>query len=166
MQEPNINKALAHAGRGLIPILRRFGKESLKMTIPALSELTENFLLFDDWEERYRYLLDLGKQLPPMEDALKSEATEVKGCVSKVWMVTRFDEAGRLHIIADSDGMITKGLIVIVLSAYEGKLREEIAALNIESAFAEIGLNEHLSPNRRNGFFAMVQKITSYSAPA
>jgi cysteine desulfuration protein SufE len=125
----------------------------------TLSELVENFSLFDDWEGRYQYLIDLGAAVPSMDDALKTEATEVKGCVSKVWLYYEQDSAGRYHFHADSDGKITKGLVYIVLAAYEGKTGLEIAAVKIEEEFSKLGLDEHLSPNRRNGFFAMVEKI-------
>lgn len=131
------------------------------MALPSLNELTENFSLFDDWEERYRYLLDLGKMLPPMPDELKTETTRVHGCVSQVWMVSQQTADGRIHFIGDSDGLITRGLIAVLFSAYQDKTPKEIAAVDIEAAFNEIGLNEHLSPNRRNGFFAMVGRIRS-----
>ena len=131
------------------------------MAIPPLSELTENFSLFDDWEERYRYLLDLGKMLAPMDDALKTEASRVHGCVSQVWMVSEQSADGHIHFIGDSDGLITRGLIAVLFSAYQDKTPQEIAGVDIEAAFNEIGLNEHLSPNRRNGFFAMVGRIRS-----
>lgn len=136
------------------------------MAIPPLSELTENFSLFDDWEERYRYLLDLGKMLPPMDDILKTEGAEVKGCLSKVWMVSTEREDGRVHFIADSNGDITRGLIAILLAAYQDKTRAEIAAIDIEVIFKELGLDEHISPNRRNGFFAMVGRIRSQGRAA
>lgn len=125
----------------------------------TLDDLIENFALLDDWEARYQYLIDLGNDVPPMEDALKTEATEVKGCVSKVWLHRKKNEDGRFHFQADSDGKITKGLVYIVLCAYEGKTAAEIRAVEIESAFAKLGLDQHLSPNRRNGFFAMVERI-------
>lgn len=136
------------------------------MSLPALPELTENFAMFDDWEDRYRYLLDLGKQLEAMPDELKTEHAEVKGCVSKVWMVTTILPDARLHFLADSDGLITKGLIAILLSAYQDKTREEIAAVDIEEAFHTIGLSQHLTPNRRNGFFAMVERVRSQGRAA
>lgn len=125
----------------------------------SLPDLVENFSLFDDWEGRYQYLIDLGADVPPMDDALKTEATEVKGCVSKVWLYYERDDAGRYHFHADSDGKITKGLVYIVLAAYEGKTAPEIAAVKIEEEFSKLGLDEHLSPNRRNGFFSMVERI-------
>lgn len=134
------------------------------MAHPSLEELTDNFALFDDWEERYKYLIDLGKTLPPMDEALKTDATIIKGCTSRVWMVATQDEAGRYYFVADSDAFIVKGLIAIVLSAYEGKTAEEIKGVDIETAFSKIGLDQHLSPNRRNGFFAMVERVKALSA--
>lgn len=134
------------------------------MTYLALAELIENFALFDDWESRYQYLIELGDKVAPMEDALKTDATEVKGCVSKVWLHYSKGADGRFHFHADSDGKITKGLVYVVLSAYEGKTAEEIRAVEIESEFEKLGLAENLSPNRRNGFFAMVERIRGLAA--
>ena len=129
------------------------------MTYIALPELIENFALFDDWEARYQYLIELGEQVEPMDDAFKTEATEVKGCVSKVWLHHARDAAGRFHFLADSDGKITRGLVYVVLAAYQDKSAEEIRAVDIEAEFEKLGLSENLSPNRRNGFFAMVERI-------
>jgi len=129
------------------------------MTRRTLEELIENFALFDDWEARYQYLIDLGNDVPPMEDALKTPATEVQGCVSKVWLHYSKDADGYFHFHADSDGKITKGLVYVALAAYEGKTSSEILAVDIEAEFAKLGLDQHLSPNRRNGFFAMVERI-------
>ncbi len=128
------------------------------MSYPNLEELKENFALFDDWEERYKYLIDLGKNLEIMEDALKTEDTLVKGCTSRVWLFSQ-EKDGAYHFIADSDAHIVRGLIAILLSAYEGKTAEQIATVDIDQSFEEIGLNQHLSPNRRNGFFAMVERV-------
>ena len=133
------------------------------MTLQPLDALVENFALFDDWEGRYQYLIELGGAVPPIPDALKTEQTEVKGCVSKVWLHHAKDAAGQYHFMADSDGKITKGLVYIVLCAFEGKRAEEIANVDIEGAFERLGLSENLSPNRRNGFFAMVEKIRALS---
>jgi cysteine desulfuration protein SufE len=129
----------------------------------SLEDLVENFTLFDDWEGRYQYLIDLGGKLPLMNDALKVEANEVKGCVSRVWLFAEKLADGRWTIQADSDGNITKGLVYIVLSAYEGRTDMEISRINIDAAFAQMGLAEHLTPNRRNGFYAMVEKIKALS---
>ncbi len=129
----------------------------------TLEELTENFALFNDWEERYKYLIDLGKNLEPMPETLKTEETLVKGCTSRVWLICETNSAGAYHFMADSDAHIVKGLIAILLSAYEGKTTAEIKEVNIESAFEKIGLNRHLSPNRRNGFFSMVERVKALS---
>ena len=138
------------------------------MPQPNLEELTANFALFDNWEERYKYLIDLGKSLTPMDETLKTEATMVKGCTSQVWMICQInnetDEGSAYHFTADSDAHIVKGLIAILLSAYEGKTAEEIRAVDIDAAFRQIGLDQHLSPNRRNGFFAMVERIRMLSS--
>jgi len=129
----------------------------------TLEELQENFALFDDWEERYRYLIDLGKELQPMADELKDENTLVKGCTSRVWMVCETSEKGTLNFTADSDAHIVRGLIAIVMAAYNDKTPHQIQAINIDEAFKEIGLDAHLSPNRRNGFYAMVERVRQLS---
>ena len=133
------------------------------MALRNIEDLVENFALFTDWEERYGYLIELGKGLQPMEEAMKNDHTFVRGCTSRVWMVAEKDDQGRYHFTADSDAHIVRGLIALLLSAYQEKTAEEIAAVDIEKIFTEIGLHEHLSPNRRNGFFAMVGKIKSLS---
>jgi len=133
------------------------------MTYTALPELIENFALFDTWEERYEYLIELGNKVAPMESALKTAATEVKGCVSKVWLHYTKDSSGKFHFHADSDGKITRGLVYVLLSAYQGKNADEIRSVDIEGEFSKLGLDEHLSPNRRNGFFSMVEKIRGLS---
>ncbi len=129
------------------------------MALPELQELIENFAFLDDWEERYKYLIDLGRELPEMDLALKTEATLVKGCTSRVWMVCETNDQGAYQFIADSDAHIVKGLIAVLLSAYQGKTTEKIKAVDIEASFAQLGLDQHLSPNRRNGFFAMVERV-------
>jgi cysteine desulfuration protein SufE len=129
------------------------------MSIPKLEDLQENFALFDDWEDRYRYLIDLGKHLPVMDEALKTEQTIVKGCISRVWMVCETGDGGAIHFTADSDAHIVRGLIALVLVAYQDKTPAQIGEIDIEATFKEIGLDQHLSPNRRNGFFAMVERV-------
>ena len=129
----------------------------------SLKDLIENFALFDDWEERYRYLIDLGRTLPPMDDALKTDDTLVRGCTSKVWMVADTSN-GKLHFTADSDAHIVRGLIAFLFAAYQDRPLNDIKDIDIEGAFAKVGLDQNLSPNRRNGFFSMVEKIRSYSS--
>lgn len=122
-------------------------------------ELIENFELFDDWEERYQYLIDLGKQLPAMDDALKVDHNKVEGCVSQVWMVAEIDDNARFHFVADSDAAIVRGLIGVLRALYNDRDPREIDDIDIEAMFTRMGLENHLSPNRRNGFFAMVGRI-------
>ncbi len=128
------------------------------MTLPNTDELIENFGFFDDWEDRYSYLIDLGELVPPMDDALKSDINFVRGCTSKVWMVGHFDNE-KLQLIADSDAKIVRGLVAILISVYSGKSKTEIKSVNIQELFGLLGLEAHLSPSRRNGFYAMVQRI-------
>lgn len=123
-----------------------------------IDALKENFALFDDWEERYRYLIDLGRDLPKMDDSLKTDATLVRGCTSQVWLVPRIED-GVLHFQADSDAHIVRGLVALLMAAYNGQPVADIAAVDIEGIFREIGLDQHLSPSRRNGFFSMVERI-------
>ena len=119
------------------------------MQMHTLEELVENFALFDDWEERYGYLIELGKGLTTMDEALKTDQTLVQGCTSRVWLVAQ-EKDGHFHFIADSDAHIVRGLIAILLSSYQGKTAAEIVDIDIEAAFAHIGLDQHLSPSRRN----------------
>ena len=131
--------------------------------VDKLEELIENFALFDDWEERYRYLIDLGRALPKMDDALKTETNLVRGCTSQVWMDATIEDE-TLHFIADSDAHIVRGLIGILMAAYQDKSLAQISATDIDAAMAQIGLDQNLSPNRRNGFFSMVERIKALSA--
>lgn len=122
-------------------------------------EIKQAFELMDDWEERYQLIIDLGKQLPPMPDELKTPETKVEGCTSQVWMTGGSGEDNSFHFQADSDAHIVRGLIALLMSAYEGKSAEYIHDFNIEKEFQELGLEKHISPNRRNGFYAMVNRI-------
>ena len=130
----------------------------------TIDELTENFNALDDWEDRYKYLIDLGNSLPPMEEGLKTEQSKVRGCMSQVWMVKGWDSQNRLTLLADSDAQLVKGLIAVLLAIYAGRTKEEIAALDVEGTFAKLGLDQHLSPNRRNGFFSMVEAVKAFTS--
>jgi cysteine desulfuration protein SufE len=130
--------------------------------MPPLEKIEETFVLLDDWEDRYAYLIDLGRKLPEFPEDYKNECNIVKGCTSQVWMVLKKEE-GRLSIQADSDAHIVRGLIALVIAVYNGKPITELNQIDMEEVFNKLGLSEHLSPNRRNGFFAMVGKIQSYS---
>ncbi len=128
-----------------------------------LQEMIENFSLFSDWEERYRYLIDLGRKLPEMDNALKTDENLVQGCTSRVWMVAEVKD-GTFHFKADSDAHIVRGLIALLVVAYQDKPLKELTTIDVEGAFKKIGLDQNLSPNRRNGFFAMVERIKKLAA--
>lgn len=127
----------------------------------TFAELGENFALFDDWEDRYRYLIDLGRKLPPFPDALKTEANKVRGCMSQVWLVTGhpLHDPARFAFAADSDAHIVKGLIAVLGVLFSGQTPEAVSAIDPEAAFKTLGLDQHLSPTRRNGLVAMVQRV-------
>ena len=127
-----------------------------------IEELTENFELLDSWEDRYRYIIELGEQLEPLPDEFRNEEWKVKGCQSQVWLVPQKKD-GRIYFFGDSDAMIVKGLIAITLMIYSGKTAEEIKAVEVERIFGRLNLQEHLSPSRRNGLQAMTDKIKFYA---
>jgi cysteine desulfuration protein SufE len=131
-------------------------RERNNMTI---EELVDNFSACGDWEEKYAYLIDLGEALPPMDAALKTDTVKVRGCMSQVWMVLSWNPQGRLALLADSDAAIVRGLIAVLIALFNGKTREEAKNIDVEASFARLGLDEHLSPNRRNGFFSMVERV-------
>jgi len=125
----------------------------------TFDELRENFEFLESWEDRYRYLIDLGKELPPMDDALKNDQTRVDGCLSQVWMLGRLQPDQTMTYLADSDAAIVRGLIAVLLVVYGQKTASAVAATDIDTLFDDLGLGQHISLNRRNGFYAMVQRI-------
>ena len=133
------------------------------MALKSSEEVIENFSLFDDWEERYRYLIDLGRELPQMDESLKTDENLVRGCTSRVWLVSEVKD-GVFTFIADSDAHIVRGLIALLFAVYQGRTAEDIRAADVETMFSEIGMDQHLSANRRSGFFAMVERIKSLAA--
>ena len=151
----NYNSGL-HDGKGNKRIM---GQEKI-----TSENLLENFTFLSDWEDRYGYLIELGKELSPMDEALKNENTLVRGCTSQVWMVQQGDGEQFFSFIADSDAHIVRGLIAILMIVYNKKSLESIQSFDIEDYFEKLGLSSHLSPNRRNGFFSMVERIKQLSA--
>lgn len=131
----------------------------------SLSEIKSDFSLLDEWEDRYRYVIELGRKLPPLTEAERTEANKVRGCASQVWLATEIvpsSEPGgqcRLHFHGESDAHIVRGLIAILLALYQDKSPDEILAADARSVLAELGLHEHLTPQRSNGFAAMVERI-------
>lgn len=128
-------------------------------------ELIERFSLFDDWEERYAYIIQMGRKLPAFPEAERTEANKVSGCVSQVWMVSE-QRGDCIDMQGDSDAFIVKGLVAILLALYSGLTPQEIAAVDVEKVFADLDLADHLTPNRRNGFFSMVQRIRAFGNQA
>jgi len=129
----------------------------------SVDEIVENFAFFDDWEDRYRFIIDLGRSLPNLPDALKTDANIVHGCQSKVWIAHEFVE-GRLRFRLDSDALIVRGLIAIVLAAFDDRTPKEILAYDIDGLFARLDLLRHLSPTRGNGLVALVRRIREIAA--
>ena len=121
-------------------------------------EILDTLGFFDDWEERYKYIIDLGKQLPAIDESKKTEAFLLRGCQSQVWIDSKFHD-GKLFFEVDSDAHIVRGLLAIVLSAYNQKTPSEILNFDIDNFFAQVDLVKHLSPTRGNGLTAMVKKI-------
>jgi len=124
-----------------------------------LAELSAEFEVLGDWEERYRYVIDLGKDLTPLTDDDRSEANKVRGCASQVWLVSEPQSDGTLRFRGDSDAHIVRGLIAIVLRLFCGRRPQEILAFDAEAAFATLGLKGALSQQRSNGLASMVARI-------
>lgn len=133
------------------------------MSDKTLEELAESFALFSDWEDRYRYLIDLGGRLPPMDEGLKVEEHLVRGCTSKVWLAASIQN-DVFHFMADSDAQIVRGLIAVLCAVFVGKTAEEIRQTDVAAEFSRLGLDQHLSPNRRNGFFSMVERVKAFTS--
>ncbi len=127
----------------------------------TLQDVLEAFSLLDDWTDKYRYIIELGRTLPELPDALKTQENKVLGCQSQVWLVLaqHTPEDGLFHFRADSDAHIVRGLVALVLAIFDGKTRDEIAALDPRPIFAELGLDQHLSQGRTNGLLSMVGRI-------
>lgn len=130
----------------------------------ALAQMVDDFSFFDDWEARYAYLIDLGKKLPPLRTEERTEANKVEGCMSQVWLVVEISPQGKISVRGESDAHIVRGLIALLVAAYSGLTQTELARVDIESVFERLGFSDHLSPNRRNGFFAMVARIKALAS--
>ena len=129
----------------------------------TLDNLIDNFEFLESWEDKYQYLIDLGEKLEPLPENLKTDVFKVAGCQSEVWLVPDCKE-GKFCFKADSDAIMVKGIISILLAIYDKKDIKEIKNIEVEKIFAKLGLEEHLSPSRRNGMLSMVEKIRFYAA--
>ena len=129
----------------------------------SADDIVETLGFFDSWEDRYRYIIDLGKEIPPMSEELRTDQHIVRGCQSQVWLVHELRD-NHLFFEADSDAFIVKGLLGVVLAAYNGKTPAEILAVDIEDYFGRLNLLQHLSSTRGNGLKAMVKRIQDTAA--
>lgn len=133
-------------------------------SIMTIDEIRDNFALLDDWDDRYRYVIELGRTLTPMPEADHSAENKVQGCVSQVWLskhIDRGDSEPVLNYVGDSDAHIVRGLIAILLTLYSGHTPREILATDALAVFDELGFREHLTPQRSNGLRSMVERIRS-----
>ena len=133
--------------------------------MPDIAEIVDNFSLLDEWDDRYRYLIELGRELPPLAAEAHNEANKVRGCASQVWLDTRVRPNGAggpvLTFVGDSDAHIVRGLIAILFAMYSGRSAKDILATDAVALFEKMGLREHLTPQRSNGFRSMVERIHS-----
>lgn len=130
----------------------------------TIETIRADFALLDEWEDRYRYLIELGRGLPPFPEALRTDANKVRGCVSQVWLASAVKRNGAgsvavLELQGDSDAHIVRGLVAVLFALVQGKTPEEVLRADAKGLFAELGLAEHLTPQRSNGFFSMVERI-------
>ena len=127
-------------------------------TLPPLAEILDDYELLEA-DDRYRLLIDLGRQLEPMPDALKTDATKVRGCAASVWVYPRRSEDGRLHFLADSNAAITKGIVALVLAAVQDRPAEKVAQMDVAAALAPFDLSRQLSANRTQGIPSMIALV-------
>ena len=130
----------------------------------TIDDIFESFALLDDWEDRYRYLIELGRDLPPFPESARTSANKVEGCASQVWLDTRIEPHGGdpvMSFVGDSDAHLVKGLIAVLLALYSNRRASEINATDALAVLDRLGLREHLTPQRSNGLRAMVGRIKS-----
>ncbi|MFQ3237515.1 MAG: cysteine desulfuration protein SufE [Paraglaciecola sp.] len=128
------------------------------MNLPSSQDIVEDMAFFDDWEQRYQYIIDLGKSIPPIDESLKTDENLVRGCQSNVWLVST-ERDGKLQFQADSDAVIVNGLLALVMAVFNDKTMEQILGFNINGYFKELDLERHITPTRGNGLHAIVAKI-------
>jgi len=131
----------------------------------TIDDIRADFALLDDWEDRYRYVIELGRALPPLPEELRTEANKVRGCASQVWLATKpvadasSDRVSGMEMQGTSDALIVQGLIAVLFAVYQGKTLDEIVKTDAQGIFAELGLSEHLTQQRSNGLASMVKRI-------
>ncbi|NRA28662.1 MAG: SufE family protein [Parvularculaceae bacterium] len=127
-------------------------------SLPSFDDIAADFAFIDDWDEKYRYLIDLGRQLPALAETEQNEETRVRGCASQVWLVFE-NEGDTIKFRGDSDAAIVKGLVALMVSLFSGQTKAAVAALDAEAKLAEIDLKEHITPQRSNGVVSMIKRI-------
>lgn len=134
----------------------------------SIDDVIETFSLFDDWEDKYRYVIELGRMLPEFPEDAKTDANKVRGCTSQVWILPRLSDETppRFYFDGDSDAHIVKGLVAITMLIYSGKTPKEAMEIDARAILDQIGLSAHLSPSRSNGLFSMVTRIREMAAAA
>jgi len=135
------------------------------MTGAAFEEIVEDFEFLDEWEDRYRYVIDYGKAMDPLDDALKVPATKVDGCASQVWLHPKIED-GRFSFDGDSDAMIVRGLIAVLRALYNDLPVKDVPQVNAPEQLGRLGLNDHLSAQRSNGLRAMIERIRLVASEA
>ena len=139
------------------------------MAQEAFEEVAETFEFLDDWEDRYRHVIDMGKAMEPLDEALRIPATKVEGCASQVWLVPDVEGTGPDAVVkfrGDSDAMIVRGLIAILISLYSGLTARDVLGVDAPAELARLGLHDHLSSQRSNGLRAMVERVRTLAAAA
>ncbi|WP_340110259.1 SufE family protein [Pikeienuella sp. HZG-20] len=139
------------------------------MSVESFDEVVETFSFLDEWEERYRYVIELGREMPPMPEELKTPGTKVDGCTSQVWISPRIEGEGperRLYFVADSDAMIVRGLVALLWLMLNGRSPAEILERDVEKELVDLGLDQHLSAQRSNGLRAMVARLKDLARAA
>lgn len=131
----------------------------------SIESLIEDFSFLDSWEDRYKYLIELGNKNPRFTDEQKSEQWKVQGCQSQVWIIPHFNDS-HIWFEGDSDAIIVRGIIAVVLEIFKDKTAQEILDIDVEKIFDKMGLREHITPNRRSGMLSMVDKIKYYAQQA
>ena len=131
------------------------------LILTTIAAIREDFAFLDDWEDRYRYVIELGKALEPLPDAARNDDNKVRGCVSQVWIETETRDGGVLHFRGDSDSHLVRGLVAIAIALYSDRPAGEILAEDARKTFTELGLEAHLTPQRSNGVRSMIERIRS-----
>ncbi len=128
-------------------------------TGPSFDDIAGDFAFIDDWDEKYRYLIDLGERLAPLPDEAHNDRTKVRGCASQVWLEIAWNDGNILRMRGDSDAAIVKGLVAIMIALYDGQSRDDVLAIDAKAKLAELDLEDHITPQRSNGVASMIARI-------